>query len=98
VEIEVVDLRSLSPIDMNTVAGSVEKTGRVVIVHEDTTTMGIGAEIAAQLAASSFFSLDAPIMRVAAPDTPVPFAAPLERSFIPQPSDIEEAVRQCLAR
>jgi 2-oxoisovalerate dehydrogenase E1 component beta subunit len=87
---EVVDLRWLVPLDVETVARSVERTGRVVIVHEDTTSYGPGAELAARLAAErSFFSLDAPIMRVAAPDTPV-------RAYVPQVEDVVEVAERCL--
>ena len=97
IELEVVDLRTLSPLDMATVSASVAKTSRAVIVHEDTRTSGIGAEIVAGLTENNFWSLDAPIIRVTAPDTPVPFAAPLEQAYIPSPERITGAVRRCLA-
>jgi pyruvate/2-oxoglutarate/acetoin dehydrogenase E1 component len=75
----------------------VQRTGRVVIVHEDTGSYGPGAEIAARLAAErSFFSLDAPVMRVTAPDTPVPLAAPLERAYVPQVEDVIEVAERCM--
>jgi len=97
IELEVIDLRSLQPLDMATVGQSVAKTARAVIVHEDTLSFGVGAEVAARLSDEYFFSLDAPIMRVAPPDTPVPFARPLEDAYVPQPGRIMEAVRKCLA-
>ncbi len=96
-EVEVVDLRCLVPLDMDTVAASVRKTARAVIVHEDTVSFGVGAEIAARLASDHFFALDAPVVRVAPPDTPVPMSRPLEEAFIPSPERIQAAVRQCLA-
>src|SRR5207302_197649 len=74
-ELEVVDLRTLAPVDMDTVKTSVGRTGRVVIVHEDTLTSGFGAEVAARLSEESFFDLDAPVLRVTAPDAPPPAAA-----------------------
>lgn len=96
VELEVVDVRTLVPLDLPTIAGSVARTGRVVIVHEDTRSSGIGAEIACRLAEETFFSLDAPVVRVTAPDTPVPFAKPLEDAYVPSVSAITAAVHQCL--
>jgi 2-oxoisovalerate dehydrogenase E1 component beta subunit len=95
ISVEVVDLRTVSPLDMTTVAGSVRRTGRAVIVHEDNLSHGVGAEVAARLADQEFFALDGPILRVAAPDCPVPFAAGLETAYLPDTSRISEAVRQC---
>ncbi len=95
-EVEVVDLRTLVPLDMDMVSASVAKTGRVVIVHEDTLSSGIGAEIAARLSSDSFFDLDAPILRVASPDTPTPLARSLEEAYIPSLDRIEAAVRKTL--
>jgi 2-oxoisovalerate dehydrogenase E1 component beta subunit len=95
-QLEVLDLRTLVPLDMEAVKASVAKTGRVVIVHEDTLSSGLGAEIAARLSAESFFDLDAPVSRVAAPDAPAPAAAPLEEAYIPSVERIEEAVWQTL--
>lgn len=97
IELEVIDLRSVQPLDMETVGSSVEKTARAVIVHEDTTSFGVGAEVAARLASERFFALDAPVLRVAPPDTPVPLAGILEQAYVPQESRIAEVVRQCLA-
>jgi 2-oxoisovalerate dehydrogenase E1 component beta subunit len=95
-QLEVLDLRTLVPLDMEAVKASVAKTGRVVIVHEDTLSSGLGAEIAARLSGESFFDLDAPVSRVAAPDAPPPAAAPLEDAYIPSVPRIEEAVWQTL--
>lgn len=80
--IEVIDLRTLLPWDEATVLASVRKTGRVMVVHEDCLTGGIGAEIAAVIAEKAFQSLDAPVMRHGSLDSPVPFAIPLERQFL----------------
>jgi 2-oxoisovalerate dehydrogenase E1 component beta subunit len=93
IAVEVVDLRTVFPADHATVFDSVERTGRLVIVHEDTLSSGIGAEIAARVSAERFFALDAPIGRVAAPDAPVPFARPLEQAYVPTVDRIVDAVR-----
>jgi 2-oxoisovalerate dehydrogenase E1 component len=84
VDAEIVDLRTLLPWDKETVAASVKKTNRVLILHEDTLTGGIGAELAAWIADTCFRYLDAPVLRVASLDTPVPFAAALEQNFLPK--------------
>lgn len=81
--IEVIDLRTLLPWDKETVEKSVRKTGRVIVLHEDCLTGGIGGEIAAWISEHCFESLDAPVMREASLDTPVPFAANLEKNFLP---------------
>lgn len=96
-DLEVVDLRTLVPLDMETVIASVQRTGRCVVVHEDTLSSGIGAEVAARLSADAFFHLDAPVLRVAAPDAPPPCARPLEEAYVPSPERIEAAVSRCLA-
>ncbi|MBI3765193.1 MAG: alpha-ketoacid dehydrogenase subunit beta, partial [Ignavibacteriales bacterium] len=83
VEVEVVDLRSLMPFDKEAILTSVKKTGKVLILHEDTLTGGIGGEIAAFISENAFEYLDAPIKRVASPDTPVPYAPTLEEYFLP---------------
>jgi 2-oxoisovalerate dehydrogenase E1 component beta subunit len=97
VDAEVIDLRTVFPADHATVFESVERTGRLVIVHEDTLSSGVGAEIAARVAAERFFALDAPIARVAAPDTPVPAARPLEEAYIPNVDGIADAIRTTAA-
>jgi acetoin:2,6-dichlorophenolindophenol oxidoreductase subunit beta len=93
VDTEVLDLRSIVPWDREAVLGSVQKTNRLVIVHEAVLTCGFGAEVAATIADEGFDFLDAPIKRVAAPDTPVPFSPVLEKAYMPNASRIVEAVR-----
>jgi pyruvate/2-oxoglutarate/acetoin dehydrogenase E1 component len=96
-EVEVVDLRSLSPLDRETIMESVKRTNKVLIVHEDTLTGGIGAELAAILAEELFEYLDGPITRVAAPDAPFPYAPPLEEAFLPNAEKILTAARKLAA-
>jgi len=91
---EVVDPRTLSPLDKSTIVKSVKKTGRIVIVTEDCKTAGVSAEIAAIVAEEAFDYLDAPIKRVAEPDTPIPFSPPLEQFVIPDEKSIVEAVKE----
>jgi 2-oxoisovalerate dehydrogenase E1 component beta subunit len=91
--VEVLDLRTIIPWDREAVLQSVEKTSKVLVLHEDTRTAGFGAEIAATIAEEAFEHLDAPVRRLAAPDTPVPFSPPLEKRFIPQVEDVVEALR-----
>ena len=93
-EVEIVDLRSVLPWDREAVLASVRKTSKVIVLHEDTHTGGFGAEIAATIAEEAFEDLDAPVKRVAAPDTPVPFSPPLEKAFIPQVEDVAAALRE----
>ena len=88
---EVVDLRSLLPLDRDAILASVRKTGKAMVVHEDTRTGGIAGEIAAILGESAFDALDGPLVRVTAPDTPVPYAAALEDAFLPNSDKIVEA-------
>jgi 2-oxoisovalerate dehydrogenase E1 component beta subunit len=94
--VEVVDLRTLAPLDEESIARSIAKTHRALILHEDTRTGGVGAELAARLAEQAFWDLDAPILRVAAPDTPVPYSPPLEHSFLPKAGDVVAALRTVL--
>lgn len=93
ISVEVVDPRTLSPLDEESILESVRKTHRLVIVHEEVKFAGSGAEIAAMVAEKAFDYLDAPIIRVAAPFTPVPFSPTLEAEFIPSEEKIIEAVR-----
>jgi 2-oxoisovalerate dehydrogenase E1 component beta subunit len=97
VEVEVVDLRCLVPLDAETVLASVRKTNHVVLLHEDTKTAGFAGELAARIAAEAFDYLDAPVLRVTAPDCPVPYSPPLEQAFLPQPADVIAAVRRSIA-
>jgi pyruvate dehydrogenase E1 component beta subunit len=94
IEAEVIDLRCLVPIDMATIARSVAKTHRVLIVEEDNRTGGWGAEIAAEISEKLFDELDAPVTRLAASDTPLPCAPALERASIPGVDAIARACRQ----
>ena len=94
IDLEVIDLRTLVPLDKETVFESVKKTSKVIIVHEDHKTGGIGAEISALLSEECFEHLDGPIIRITTPDTPVPFSAPLEEYFLPKAGDVIEAARK----
>ena len=94
---EVIDLRTLKPLDRDTVTASVRKTGRAVVVHAANRLAGIGAEIAADLGQTAFEYLDAPIARVGGLDVPVPFSPPLEDAYRPGAGDIEDAVRETVA-
>ena len=97
VEIEVIDLRTLSPYDHEAIAESVKKTGRCLVVHEDVITSGFGAEVAAFVASDCFEDLDAPVRRHAAPDTWVGYEPGLERAVLPQPDGIAAAARELAA-
>lgn len=94
IDAEVIDLRTLQPLDRETIKDSVGKTNRCVIVYEAPKTGGIGAEIAALLAEDLFWSLDAPIRRVAGYDTPFPFAPTMESAYLPSVEEIARAVRE----
>jgi len=93
VSVEVLDLRTVMPWDEQAVLASVRKTSKVLVLHEDTRTGGFGAEIAATIAEKAFEDLDAPVKRIAAPDTPVPFSPSLEKAFIPQVEDVVAGLR-----
>jgi 2-oxoisovalerate dehydrogenase E1 component beta subunit len=95
--IEVLDLRSLYPYDRDAVLSSVRKTSKVVLVQEATRSCGVAAEIAALIAEEAFEDLDGPVVRVTAPDVPIPFSPPLERAVLPQIEDVREACRELLA-
>jgi pyruvate/2-oxoglutarate/acetoin dehydrogenase E1 component len=95
--LEVVDLRSLLPYDEEMVLASARKCSKVILLHEDTRTGGMAGELAALIAEKAFEDLDGPIVRVTAPDTPVPFATPLEEYFLPNAQKVMEAARK-LAR
>ena len=98
ISIEVVDLRTLLPIDKETILESVKKTGKALIVHEANKTGGVGGELSAIIAEEAFEYLDAPIMRLAGPDIPaMPFAPPMEDFFMVNPKKIEDAVRKLVA-
>jgi pyruvate/2-oxoglutarate/acetoin dehydrogenase E1 component len=95
--VEIIDLRSVLPWDKQAVLVSVTKTSKVLVLHEDTRTGGFGAEIAATIAEEAFEQLDAPVKRIAAPDTPVPFSPPLEKAFIPQVDDVKKGLEELIS-
>jgi len=95
--LEVVDLRSLLPYDEEAVLASVRKCSKVILLHEDTRTGGLAGELAALIAEKAFEDLDGPIVRVTAPDTPVPFSPPLEEYFLPHARQVAEAARRLAA-
>jgi 2-oxoisovalerate dehydrogenase E1 component len=97
VSAEVIDLRSLSPVDWNAIGESVRKTNRVVVAYEDSLSWGYGAEIAARIADEMFTWLDAPVRRVAATDTFVAYAPELEDVILPQVDDLQEAIVEIAA-
>jgi 2-oxoisovalerate dehydrogenase E1 component beta subunit len=90
--VELIDVRTLLPLDVQTIVTSVKKTGKCLVVHEDTLTGGLGGEIVARIADEAFEYLDGPVRRLASLDTPVPYAKPLERAFMPQVDEIYEAI------
>jgi acetoin:2,6-dichlorophenolindophenol oxidoreductase subunit beta len=93
VSVEIIDLRTLTPLDMPTIAASVSKTHRAIIAHEAVQNGGLGAEIAARIGADLFDELDAPVVRVACPFAPIPFAPELERALLPAADNIVRAIR-----
>jgi pyruvate/2-oxoglutarate/acetoin dehydrogenase E1 component len=93
VQVEVVDLRTLVPLDRETVCQSAKKTSKVLLLHEDTRTGGMAGELAATITESVFEYLDGPIVRVTAPDTPVPYSPPLEEAFLPNADKVIEKAR-----
>jgi 2-oxoisovalerate dehydrogenase E1 component beta subunit len=94
VSVEIIDLRTIMPWDKEAVLESVRKTSKVLVLHEDTRTGGFGGEIAATIAEEAFEDLDAPVKRIAAPDTPVPFSPALEKAFIPQVDDVVRGIKE----
>jgi 2-oxoisovalerate dehydrogenase E1 component beta subunit len=98
INVEVVDLRTLMPVDKATILASVKKTGKALIVHEDNLTGGYGGEIAAIISDEAFTDLDAPVKRLCSPDVPgVPFSHPLQDWFMPNPEKIAKAIRELAA-
>ena len=95
--VEVLDLRTLCPLDREGILASVRKTSKVVVLHEATRSCGIGAEVCALIAEEAFEDLDGPVVRVTAPDVPIPFSPPLERAVLPQVDDVKEAVNELLS-
>lgn len=97
VSVEVIDLRTIVPMDRETVLASLRKTNRLVIAHEAVRDFGVGAELAALAVDEGFWTLDAPVLRVGAPYTPVPYAPPLEGAWLPDRANIEDALRRVAA-
>ncbi|MGI8469976.1 MAG: alpha-ketoacid dehydrogenase subunit beta [Pyrinomonadaceae bacterium] len=93
-QIEIIDLRTLAPLDKEAILATVKKTNRALVLHESSLTGGIGGEISAIIAEEAFEWLDAPVIRVASIDAPVPFAPPMEDYFLPQVSEIADAARR----
>jgi pyruvate/2-oxoglutarate/acetoin dehydrogenase E1 component len=94
IEAEVIDLRTLLPLDRDAILASVRKTSKLLVVHEDTRTGGIAGEIAAVVTESAFEDLDGPIRRVTSLDTPVPYSPPLEAYFLPNTAKVVAAARE----
>jgi 2-oxoisovalerate dehydrogenase E1 component len=94
--VEIIDIRSMVPLDTKTILDSVKKTGKVLVLHEDAKTGGFGGEIAALIAEQAFEYLDAPVRRIGGADTPIPFHKNLEREVLPQVEDIAEGIRKLL--
>jgi 2-oxoisovalerate dehydrogenase E1 component beta subunit len=97
IELEIIDLRTVSPLDREAIAKTVKKTNRVILLHEDVKTGGLAGEIAAIINEEAFDDLDAPIVRIAALDTPVPFSPPLEKYFMPKVEDVVREARKLKA-
>jgi 2-oxoisovalerate dehydrogenase E1 component beta subunit len=97
VSAEVIDLRTLLPLDEDAVLASVRKCSKLIVLHEDTRTGGIGGEISALVTEKAFDALDGPVVRVTAPDTPVPYSPPLEDAFLPNKTKLLDAARKLLA-
>ena len=96
ISVEVIDPRTISPLDIETIANSVKKTSRMIVTHEAVEHGGIGAEIVARVQQEAFHYLDSPIARVAAPFAPVPASPTLETRFLPGKTEILSAVRQAI--
>jgi acetoin:2,6-dichlorophenolindophenol oxidoreductase subunit beta len=94
ISVEVVDVRSLVPLDMDTIAKSVEKTARAVVLHEAPRRLGYGAEIAAEIGERCFWSLDQPVVRIGAKNTPIPTSPPLEDAMLPSTAHVIDTVRK----
>ena len=98
IDVEVIDVRTVQPLDSTTILDSVRRTNRAVVVHEAVTFGGIGAEIASQIQEEAFDHLDAPVLRIGAPFSPVPFSPVLEKAYIPDSHRIADGVRQLVQR
>jgi pyruvate/2-oxoglutarate/acetoin dehydrogenase E1 component len=96
-DIEILDLRTLCPLDTEAILATARKTGKVLVAHEATRSAGVGAEVAALVTEEAFEDLDGPVRRLTAPDVPIPFSPPLEQAVLPQLEDMKEACRELLA-
>jgi pyruvate/2-oxoglutarate/acetoin dehydrogenase E1 component len=96
-DIEILDLRTLYPLDTEAVLATARKTGKVLVAHEATQSCGVGAEVTAVISEHAFEDLDAPVRRLTTPDVPIPFSPPLEQHVLPQLDDMKEACRELLA-
>jgi pyruvate/2-oxoglutarate/acetoin dehydrogenase E1 component len=96
-DIEILDLRTLCPMDTEAILATARKTGKVLVAHEATRSAGVGAEVAALVTEEAFEDLDGPVRRLTAPDVPIPFSPPLEQAVLPQLEDMKEACRELLA-
>ncbi len=97
IEIEIIDPRTLNPLDKNSIIDSVKKTGRLIVADEGTVTCGVASEISAMVAEEAIEYLQAPILRVGSPNAPVPTSPPLEKAYIPDEDDLIEAVNKMKA-
>ncbi|HMH08815.1 MAG TPA: transketolase C-terminal domain-containing protein, partial [Terriglobales bacterium] len=97
IELEILDLRTISPLDRDAIAGTVRKTNKVIVLHEHSRTGGIAGEIAAIINEEAFDHLDGPIVRITAQDSPVPFSPPQEEYFLPKASDVVREARRLKA-
>jgi pyruvate dehydrogenase E1 component beta subunit len=95
---EVIDVRTLQPLDLKTIVESVKRTSRLIIASDDVKTGGVGAEISASVTENAFGYLDAPIARIACPDTPIPFSPPLEQLYMPNADNIVETAKTIMGR
>ena len=94
IDLEILDLRSLIPLDEEAVLETVRKTGKVILLHEDTMTGGLAGELAARISEKAFDYLDGPVIRITAPDCPVPFSTPLEEAFLPNAANVMAKARE----
>lgn len=95
--VEIVDIRTINPLDEETIIKSIKKTGKVALIHEDTLTSGVGAEIAARISDKAFEYLDGPVKRITGLDTFIPFASTLEKYVLPNRNKIYESLKDLLA-
>jgi pyruvate/2-oxoglutarate/acetoin dehydrogenase E1 component len=96
IDVEIVDPRTLTPLDKVTILDSVKKTGRLLVADEGHKTCGVAAEISAMVAEECIYYLKAPVIRVCTPDTPVPFSPPLEQAYIPDVKDLLPAIKKLM--